>query len=936
MKKQLTALIAIVLTLWQCTPGPSYKRTQNGIELSTDTVNVKIGFYTNNSVRITKWDKNGTMDKPSLVVIAQPDTALNININETDSTIILASNTLQVAVNKSSGEVMFMNTSNNVILAEAGAQLTPVTFATDKGLTIQQNFKLTPHEGIYGFGQHQDGIVNYRGKQVTLVQTNTDAVNPFWVSTNGYGILWDNYSKTIFDDTEGKASMWSKLGDGIDYYFIAGENIDGAIAGYRHLTGQAPMYGKWAFGYWQSKEHYENRAELLSVAAEYRKRQIPIDNIIQDWDTWEGTENWNQLFFDAKKFPEPKEMMDILRSQNYHAIVSVWCSFGPNTAVYKEMGEKNYLLPAVGWAKFKYFDTYNPAANALYWDYLNKGFFEIGMDGWWMDSTEPDIINALTKGATEYELERMPNNHLGSFVRYLNPYTLMATESVYKNQRKTSEAQRAYILTRSTFAGQQRAAATTWSGDIGASWPIYKEQISAGINHCMSGIPYWTFDIGAFLLGSYGGVFDKGGKDPAYQELYTRMFQFGAFCPIFRSHGSDAPREMWEFGKFTDALVHATHLRYRLMPYIYTVGSQVTRNSYTMMRGLPMDFSADKATYGIDDQFMFGPSIMVCPVTEYMLHKPPMASTLVSPAHFKTVDGKQGLEAKYYKDMKRQVLGLETIDSCVNVNYYSTGRPDYVTDSTMAISWKGKLMVDETGPHQFHIKCFGPNKRIRINGKELKYTYTSTEAYTETINLEAGNAYDFEVEMENETPGALRVELFWRTPSMIAQEKTIEKREQSRKVYLPANTAWVDFWTGKTIAGGQTIVAQAPIDRIPLMVKAGAIIPMGPFVQYANEKPNEPLEIRVYPGTNGQFELYEDENDNYNYEKGVFSTIDFTWDDAQKQLTIGERKGTYPGMMEKRSFRIVMVSEKLGTGMATTSKPTKVIEYNGAKQTVAL
>jgi len=936
LKNLLFLFVVVALSGWQCKPKSSLVPVPNGVQLSVGQANVKIQYYTPNSVRVTKWAADSKVDKASLVVLAKPDSSFNVEVSENETDVLLSSPSLKVKISKADGNIQYLGANDQSLLSEAGSDLKPIILPTDKGYTLQQNFQLTADEGIYGLGQHQYGYLNYRGKTVTLVQTNTDAVIPFLVSTNNYGILWDNYSKTVFDDANGKTSFWSKLGDGIDYYFVAGENMDGVIAGYRQLTGQAPMYGKWAYGYWQSKEHYENRAELLGVAAEYRKRQIPIDNIIQDWDTWEGTENWNQIFFDAKKFPNPKEMMDILHKENFHAIVSVWCSFGPNTAVYKEMAQKGLLLPAIGWAKFKYYDVYNPEATKLYWDYINKGFFSIGLDGWWMDSTEPDIVNALTKGATEYEMERMPNNHLGSFARYLNPYCLLATENVYQNQRKTSEKQRAYILTRSAFAGQQRAGATTWSGDIGASWEIYKHQIAAGVNHCMSGVPYWTFDVGGFVLGSYNGVFNRGGKDPAYQELYTRMFQFGAFCPIFRSHGSETPREVWEFGNFTPSLIKFDNLRYRLLPYTYSLASQVTRNGYTLMRALPMDFAADKKTYSIDDQFMFGSSMMVCPVTEYMYNKPPMSSVLVSPSHFTTVDGKAGLTAQYYKDIKFSQLGLEKVDSCINLNWYSTGRPDYVTDSTLSIRWKGKLTADETGDYQFHIKCFGPNKHIRINGKELAYTYSSVEASTELIKLEAGKTYDFEVDAANETPGAFHVELFWKTPSIFAQEKVAEKRALTRNVYLPANTTWYDFWTGKTFDGGQTVTADAPIDKIPIFVKAGSILPMGPMVQYANEKNDAPVELRIYQGANGTFELYEDENDNYNYEKGLFATIKLSWDDAQKQLTIGKREGTYPGMVEKRTFHLILVSNTKGIDIPLAQQPDKTVEYDGNEQIIKL
>ncbi|HOO85987.1 MAG TPA: glycoside hydrolase family 31 protein, partial [Prolixibacteraceae bacterium] len=638
-------------------------------------------FQTENIVRITKWNNEGSPQKKSLVVVENMLPNIEVKNVETDRELVLSTDVLVLTIDKKSGNIAFATNDSNFLLKENGSPLfKSVEYDGDKGFSINQQFELSPDEGIYGLGQHQYGFFNYRGKEVKLVQSNTDAVNPFLISTNNYGILWDNYSMTIFNDDENGTSIFSDMADNIDYYFVAGENMDKVIAGYRYLTGKAPMYGKYAYGFWQSKEHYDTQEELLSVARKYRRLGIPIDNMIQDWDYWNGTENWSGMFFDKELFPNPEGMMKELRDLNYHAIISIWPALGPNTEIHKEMDANNFLYSPIGWAGFKYYDTYKPGANALYWKYLRDGIYSKGLDGWWIDSTEPDVINALSKEATEYELKKMGSNHLGSFARYLNTFSLAMTDDIHRYWREETSERRAYILTRSCFAGQQRNAATTWSGDIGASWEIYRNQISAGLNHCMAGIPYWTFDIGAFVLGSYGGVFNRGGTDPAYHEFYTRMFQFGAFTPIFRSHGSDTPREMWEMGEYMPALVKIDQLRYRLLPYIYSLAWKITNDDYTMMRGLPMDFGNDKNCYNIDNQYMFGPSIMACPVTDFMYHRPPSASKVIAPEYFKTNDGKPGLKASYYTDNQFEKLSRECIDANVDVNWYG-GRPDYVTDS---------------------------------------------------------------------------------------------------------------------------------------------------------------------------------------------------------------------------------------------------------------
>jgi alpha-D-xyloside xylohydrolase len=909
---------------------------QNGIQMEVGDLNVRVQFYAEGVVRVVKWPAGGSSAKLSLSVIEKDVPNLDVHFEENKEDVILSSGQIRLLVSKGDGSIHYLDQAGRTVLKEQGrAIFVPSQIEREKSaFSVQQDFKLTADEGVYGLGQYQTGYMNYRGRTVKLVQSNTEAAIPYMVSTAGYGILWDNYSKTIFDDRTGKTSFWSEVADNIDYYFVYGPTIDQEIAGYRQLTGEAPMYGKWAYGYWQSKEHYATRDELLSIAQEYRTRRIPIDNIVQDWDYWGNNDNWGGMIFDGAKYPRPKEMIDELHKEHFHLMISIWAGLGPSSEIYNDMDKHGYLFPTVGWAGFKYFDVYNPAATDLYWKYANEGLFSKGVDGWWMDSTEPDMVNALTQEGEEYEMKRVKDNHLGTFARYLNPYSLLDTEAMYKNQRKETDRKRVYILTRSTFAGQQRAAATTWSGDIGSSWEVYKKQISAGVNHSMAGIPYWTFDIGGYSLGCQGGVFMNGGKDPAYQELYTRMFQFGAFAPIFRSHGSETPREIWEFGEYTPVLEKFDNLRYRLLPYIYSLGWQVTHNGSSIMRGLPMDFSSDRKTYSIDDQYMFGPAIMVSPVTQYMYYRPPENSTLVTPEHFKTRDGKPGLKAQYFCDDNFTKLCNEDVEPDVNLNWY-TGWANFITGPKFSMRWEGKLIPSETGNYRFNLKSFGP-KRVYLDGKELAHNYDSMESWTVPVALVAGKEYDFKFETANSSLGAFRAQVWWKTPAIHAKETMPEPRAKTRSVYLPAGTSWIDFWTGEKLAGGRTVVADAPIEKMPLMIRAGSIVPMGPFLQYSTEKPSDPIELRIYPGADGSFTLYEDENDNYDYEKGLYATIPLHWNDARHQLTIGARKGEFPGMLTKRSFQVVVVGKSHGTGVEVTGNPDKVVSYTGDQQTIQL
>lgn len=512
---------------------PGVQRIRNGVQLAAGGLNVRVQFYSANTVRVVKWPAGGTPDKASLAVVQKDVPELNVQFEESAGEIALSLGGIGLRVSKRDGAIRYLGGGNRTVLEEQGsAVFTPCKIEAEKAaFSVRQNFHLTPEEGVYGFGEQQSGKVNTRGRTVDLVQSNTESVTPFFVSTAGYGIFWDNYSKTVFADNPQTTSLWSEVADNIDYYFLFGPSIDGVIAAYRQLTGEAPMYGKWAFGYWQSKEHYATGDELLAIAQEFRQRRIPIDSLVQDWQYWGGNEMWSGMFFDPTTYPRPKEMIDELHRRNFHLMVSIWCGFGPASPIYQDMERRGYLYSTVGWAGFRYYDAYNPAARDLYWQYADRGLFSKGVDAWWMDSTEPDIVTSLTKDAEEYWMKKVQDNHLGSFARYLNTYPLVATEGVYRNQRKQTSDKRVYILTRSAFAGQQRAAATTWSGDIGANWDIYRNQIAAGINHSMSGIPYWTLDIGAFMLGAQGGVFTNGGEDPAYRELYTACFNSGHSAP---------------------------------------------------------------------------------------------------------------------------------------------------------------------------------------------------------------------------------------------------------------------------------------------------------------------------------------------------------------------------------------------------------------------
>jgi alpha-D-xyloside xylohydrolase len=776
----------------------SYQKTDLGIKAKINSTEVEIQFFGASTVRVLKSPEGKSFTKESLSVTKKPQT-IKLAIIQQGDVVSLKNDRLKVDVNLKSGKISYSAPAGKLLFSEkeSGATFTDFNDAGVKTYTVSQSFLLDNDEAIYGLGIQQQGKMVQRNLKLNMVQGNTDDYIPFFQSVKGYGLFWDNYSPTLFVDDSTGTSFKSDVGDCIDYYFIYGDNADGTIAYMRDLTGQAPMFPLWTFGYWQSKERYKSQDELVGVVKKYRELGVPLDGIIQDWQYWGNNYLWNAMEFLNAEFYDPKKMVDDVHNLNAHMIISIWNSFGPQTKQYKELDKIGALLDIKTWPQsgsekwppnrdypsgVRVYDPYNPEARDIYWKYLNAGIFSLGIDGWWMDSSEPDHL--------DFKPSDFDNKtYLGSFRKVRNAFPLMTVGGLSQHQRALTSDKRIFILTRSAFAGQQRYGANTWSGDVVASWETLRNQISAGLNFSLCGIPYWNSDIGGFFLWN----FKKKLEDAEYRELYARWLQFGAFCPMMRSHGEGAPREIYQFGKkgdkVYDAIEKYINLRYSLLPYIYAASWDVTANQSSMMRALVMDFANDKKALDINDEYLFGKSILVCPVTNSM----------------------------YSKNMEED---------------------------------------------------FG----------------------------------------------------------------TIKTRE----LYLPKGADWFDFWTGDKFTGGQTLNRETPIDIIPIYVKAGAILPIGPKVQFATEKKWDNLEIRVYEGANGEFTLYEDENDNYNYEKGVYSTITFTWNNAKKVLTINDRKGTFPGMSAERKFNIISVAKNKGLGLDVAEKFDKEVTYTGKKVVVKL
>jgi alpha-D-xyloside xylohydrolase len=938
MNRLLKTKIILLLTLAavSCSRTATFEKTADGVLVHLEQATssspklLKIQVVSENIIRVASSPVDSIPSAESLVVL--PSSSIPaFEVKENDDMLTISTSSIQAHVSLTSGQVSFTDKSGKTFLKEdaGGGTFQPSSHA------IKQVFESEDDEAFYGLGQHQEGVMNYKGKDVSLFQYNTKVAVPFVVSSKNYGIYWDNYSLSKFGDhreykslaqlrlynKEGKAggltgeylhkadpsksflvredstidyeflsslknfpkefkvnegivrwegfiesdhagihkflityagyakiwigekmvadhwrqawnpgtlrfhldlekgkkypikiewnpdggesylsikwleadpkeqnklSFYSEVGDCIDYYVIAGKDMDDVISGYRTLTGKAPIFPKWAMGLWQSRERYKTQAELLSVVSEFRKRKIPFDNIVLDWFYWKQ-DQWGSQQFDEERFPDPSGMIKKLHEQyNAHFMISVWPKFYEGVDTYNEFDKRGWLYKANIQNKQKdwvgpgyvstFYDAFNPEAREAFWGLIHQNLYTKGVDAWWLDASEPDI---LSNASIEHRKLLMNPTSIGPAEKYFNAYPLVNEMGIYEGQAKADPDKRIFILTRSAFAGSQRYAAATWSGDIAARWQDFKAQIPAGLNFSLSGIPYWTTDIGGF---SVEKRFENAQGDDLqeWREQMTRWFQFGAFCPLFRVHGQYPYREMFNVAPENhvayQTMLYYDKLRYQLMPYIYSLAGKTYFDNYTIMRALVMDFPNDKAVFNIGDEYMFGPSILVAPVTEYK-----------------------------------------------------------------ARMWQ---------------------------------------------------------------------------------------------VYLPASTGWYDFYTGKFYEGGQTVTVDAPLERIPLFVKEGSILPLGPELQYATEKPADPITLYVFAGANGSFELYEDENINYNYTKGNYSTIPFQYNEETETLTIGEREGSFEGMLKERTFKIVWVKNDLSVGVGSASHSVQTVRYSGSAITV--
>ncbi|KQV82589.1 glycoside hydrolase [Massilia sp. Root351] len=922
-----------------------YSLIEHGVQVRVGNVTKNVIFYGPRTVRVNATLGENFWRHASLVVTRKP-AAVAFKTRDSAGSLTLESKQLHIVIDKSTGALTFKDATGKLYTQEnqaAPQTLKKIAVSGAPTYEASNSFTLKPEEAIYGFGFTGEGEINRRNKELLLVQTNIGIIIPVMVSSERYGILWDSYSKMRFKDSSEGASLWAESAPGgVDYYFMAGDTLDQVVAGYRDLTGAAPMYPKQAFGLFMSKERYETQARLLEVAQTFRKEQFPLDYIVQDWQYWGGDKDgsWSGMTWNPERFPDPKRLTTSLHDMNLKLMVSIWPSIGNDTALGKELDQHGLRFEPLHWIskKARIYDAFSPEGRKIYFKHIKQGLLDAGVDALWMDGTEVEVGTAVhDAGETERDIKGLGNNAMGDFTRYLNPYSLMTTMGTYEGQRASGK-QRVLTLTRSAWAGAQKTAATSWSGDTRASWKTLQEQINGGVNVTITGNPYWTQDSGGFFVSDFPG----GEKNASYRELYARWLQYGAFNPLMRIHGTNIEREPYIF-KQSDpemykALRDAVHLRYRLLPYIYSLSWKVTNDGYTMMRALPMDFPDDRKVHNINDAFQFGPSFLVHPVARQMYRIPPPPATTIPATALRTPDGKPGLAGQYFEGTRFESPKGRTVDATIDFQWPGPPLADIPGDlkslENFSARWTGNIVAPEDGEYDLGVEG-DDGFRLFIDGKLAVDDWnTGGRRYVGTkVTLKQGQSLPVTLEyFQGLSDRNLR--LAWRTPSQIAgAANTAGVPDTSMQTYLPAGGDWYDFWTHQRFGGGQTVTREVPLDVFPLYVRAGAIVPMGPVVQYATERADAPHEIRIYPGASGKFTVYEDDNETYAYEKGQYATYELVWNDAARSLTVGARKGTYPGLVKSRKLNLVLV----GPGNATAIEPaaaTRSVTYSGQPLTV--
>lgn len=931
-----------VLPIDDTADGFAWRRVAEGVQFRIGGLTKSVLFYGPGLVRVAAHLGEAHTTQPSLVVVARPQ-RVAFDLHDAGDALTLAGPGLRVTVHKRSGALAFFGADGRLLTREreqAPTELQRVQIAGAPSYALTQTFTLTADESLYGLGQYNEPHMDYRGRDVLMVQTNIGIVVPFMVSTRRWGLLWDVYSKMSFSDRpEGTTFKAESAPAGADYYLVAGADMDGVIAGYRQLTGAAPMFPKAAFGLFMSKERYQTQQQLLDVVRRFRADRFPLDYIVQDWQYWGGQKDgvwdgqWSGMVWDRERFPDPAAMTRELHGKlQVKLMASIWPSVGNDTALARELDAQGLRFAPLHWIsrRARIYDAFSAEGRRIYFKHVKRGLLDVGVDALWMDGTEVEVGGAAhDPREVEADIKALGRNALGDFTRYLNPYSLVTTQGVYEGQRAAADrgGRRVFTLTRSAWAGQQRYAAMPWSGDTTASWATLRAQIAGGLNVAMAGLPYWTQDTGGFFV-----TFPEGERNPTWRELYARWNQFGIFNPIYRIHGADVAREPYLFKEMDPAvygaLRRAAELRMRLLPYLYGLAWRSTHEGYTMMRGLAMDFPDQPALRQVDDTYMFGPAFLVQPITRAMFHpvQPPPAT--VPAAQVRTADGQRGLVLEYFEGINFDKPASRTLDTALAHHWPGpplANLPDGLSSlNNFSARWTGELIAAESGEHEVGVEG-DDGFRLWLDDKLVvdDWAVGGARFRGHRVTLRQGQVLKLRIDYYQAGGGRV-MRLAWYTPSQLREQAEAQRRlDQRQATLLPAGSDWFDFWTGQRHAGGHRIERDYALDEFPLFVRAGAIVPLGPVVEHTGQRPDAPWEIRVYPGADGRFTLYEDDGETYAYERGERATTALRWDDARRTLHIGARQGRYPGMVARRTLNVRLMA------VPGQAEQTRTVDYQG-------
>lgn len=888
-----------------------------GVRLTQDNLDIVMTLSAAATLSVVKTRRDYTGDRDGFFLKGRKLAKTRLAKTGTGYELTGAGHTLHI--DAKAGAIHLLGSDGGVLFSDLGG----TTWSPAADTPLSQRFTLRTTGPLFGLGQFRDPVTDWRNRSVYLAHANMDVALPLLLSPPGFGLLWDTNTHARFTSSGQDLRYDCPQGEVIRYHVFTGATPDAVIAGYRRLTGAAPLLGKWAYGFWQSQLGWWKQGDLEGIVDGYRSRGLPLDIVVQDATYWGSGErwfpNWSGMIWDAQDFPSPKAMCDRAHGQHVHVVASIWPTIGAGTELYRELDAQDLLFNGETWSGGRVLDITAPKARDIYWRHIKSGMMAVGLDGLWTDANEPEFMTAATRHVTARTFAGQGSEAAGPVKDNLLTFSYYQTRLLYQEQVKAYPERRPVTLTRKAHAGQQAFNTVLWSGDLTASWQTLYNQAINLQQMALAGWPYWTNDSGGFFVASR---FPDALNDPAYKELYVRWFQFSAFLPVFRAHGYDIRRELWAFGGDGDpvyeALKAALERRYSLMLYIYAQAAKVTFDNASFVRPLAMDYGHDPMVRDYSAQYLFGRDLLVAPVTTPFEHTPQNPKDFVrNDAVSGDLDGVSRIEFYDGVDFGGLVDAFPTDSLSIGGQ---GDLPPSLRDKPYSLRWTGRITAPDSGVYNVTVSSQGTT-RVVIDGKvvmavtaaapdlsgvNLKDPTQAPPPPTVTtfdLTLEAGRAYDFEVSQSQPLPGLVGFDLQWQTPAQRANHALTS--DKTMAVYLPKGDDWYALGSAKRLSGGQVLNLRPPLGEMPVYVRAGAILPQTPGILYAGEAPKQ-VELHVHAGADGMFELYDDAGDGLAYAKGACSRRKLAWNDAARTLTIGRARGRYPGQPGATIFAVIL------------------------------